>query len=65
MDDLCLKIEIVLNECNKSLYSIERSESDELPYFKTIFEVSLIFVSTLPIKPTFGYQSIYNKLNLI
>lgn len=45
MDDLCLKIEIVLNECTRSLFSIEISESDELLYFKTLFEVSLIFFS--------------------
>lgn len=40
MDDLSLKIEIVLNECTRSLCSIEKDEATESLYYKTIFEVS-------------------------
>lgn len=46
MDDICLKIEIVLNECTKYLCAIEKDEPHELLYQKILFEVSPIILFT-------------------
>jgi len=39
MDNLCLKIDIVLNECSKSLYIIKKQKSNE-KFDTTVFKVS-------------------------
>jgi len=39
MDDLCFKIDIVLNECSRYLCNIEKKEFDE-SFYKIIFKVS-------------------------
>lgn len=39
MDDLCMKIDIVLNECSRSLCDIEKENCSEL-FYKTILKVS-------------------------
>jgi len=42
MDDLCIKVDIVLNECSRYLYNIEKKEFHESS-FKLIFKVSVAF----------------------
>lgn len=39
MDDLYSKIDLVLNECSRSLSDIEKKDCSEL-FYKTIFKVS-------------------------
>jgi len=41
MDNLCFKIDIVINECSKSLYIIKKQELNE-EFDTTIFKVSYL-----------------------
>lgn len=40
MDDLCFKIDIVLNECSRLLCEFEKDELHESSWYKMVFKVS-------------------------
>lgn len=56
MDDLYLKIDIVLNECSRTLNNIEKEEFNSL-LGTTIFKVCFTF---LFIKDVYSYTSLIN-----
>lgn len=64
MDDLCIKVDIVLNECARYLYNIEKKEFHESS-FKLIFKdlingPILCFVKTIQVfLKTFKNQNVY------